>query len=460
MIRVLLTLVVAIIVLAIAWLIAGLPGTVTATIGQTIIQMQVSVAVLGLLAAILVVYIVLRLLGAIWRLPRTIALRRGLRRRRAGDVATTRALVALAAGDTAEARREAGRARRLTGDTAQSLLIAAEAGRLAGREDEAERAFTTLTRRPDAAFLGYRGLLRQAVERGEWEKAAKLARDAETAHPGAVWLRSERTRLAIHAGNWSDALALADSEAPKAALAAAAAEAEPDPARALKLARQAWKDDSTLAPAALAYARRLRASGSERRAQAVIRQTWQRAPHPDLAAFVLEPITDKLARAKAAQQLAEANPLNPESRLLLARTALDAGLVGEARRQAEAARDTGLNQRRLWLLFAEIEEAEGGETEAGRHAQREALRRAAAADPDPVWVCSACNTPQAAWHAACPACGAAGTLHWTSTAPPRSYPPHPRPTSQPTDLTVVPAEMPPAVSEVTPSQTEPAAPVE
>ncbi len=416
MLRVLLALIVAVIVVGCAWLLAGLPGTVTATFGQTTFQAATAVVALGLLACFIVLYVLLRLIGALWRLPRSISARRAASRRRAGDAATTRALVALAAGEAATARREAARARRLLGDTPQTLLLAAEAGRGAGREEEATGALRALTARPDAAFLGYRGLLRQAMERRDWAEAAELARKAEYAHPGAVWLRSERAQLAIRAGNWADALALADADAPKAALAAAAADVEPDPARALRLAKQAFNDDPSLAPAALAYARRLRESGSERRAQAVIRQAWMRAPHPDLAAFALAGINDELGRAKAAQRLTEGNIEAPESRYLLAATALDAGLTGEARRQAEAARAAGMNDRRLFLLLAAIEEAEGGDTETGRRAQRDALRQAAAADPDPSWVCGACHTPQAAWHPACPVCGAAGTLRWGRAA--------------------------------------------
>ena len=144
----------------------------------------------------------------------------------------TRTLLALAAGETGEARREAGRARRLLGDTPATLLLAAEAGRIAGRTDEAEAAFRALAERDDAAFLGLRGLLRQAVEREDWQEAAVLARRAEAVQPGAAWLRRERARLAVRAGNWSEALALADPDAPKAALAAAAADAEADASRA------------------------------------------------------------------------------------------------------------------------------------------------------------------------------------------------------------------------------------
>ncbi len=412
--RILLVLVIGGIVLALAWALAGLPGRVSAEIGDITFEAATPAVAIGLLVLFGVLYALFRLLGAAIRLPRTLRGWQAVRRRRSGDVAVSRTLLALAAGEKGDARREASRARRLLGDTPQTLLLAAEAGRIAGRADEAEAAFRALAARDDAAFLGLRGLLRQAIEREEWPEAAALARQAEAVQPGAAWLRRERARLAVRAGNWSDALALADADAPKAALAAAAADAEPDATRALRLANQAWKDDPSLSPATLAYASRLRSAGRESRALAAIRHGWSIAPQPDLAAFALAPVTDGLARMSAAQRLTEANPDHAESRLLLARTALDAGLTGEARRHAEAARATGLNQRRLWLLLAEIEEAEGGDTEAGRLAQRDALRHAATADPDPQWRCTACHTAHADWHPSCPDCFTVGSLRWNT----------------------------------------------
>lgn len=419
--RVLYFLVAAVIVLAVAWFFAGLPGRITAQIGDTTVEAATPVAALGLLLTLVILYFLFRLIGGLIRLPWHLDGWRSARQRRLGDAAVTRALLALAAGEKADARREAHRARRMLGDTPQTLLLAAEAGRLAGRDDEAEAAFRRLTERDDAAFLGYRGLLRQAIARDDWAEAGVLARQAEAVQPGADWLRHERVRLAIRAGNWAEATQLADGAVSRGALATAASEAEPDKARALKLARQAWKDDPALAPAALAYAARLRADGRERRALAVVRHTWTLAPHPDLAAFALAPFSDRLARVKAAQRLTEANPVHTESRLLLARTSLEAGLAGEARHQAEAARDTGVNQRRLWLLLADIEAHDHGDTEAGRAAQREALRRAAMGDPDPQWRCRVCHVTSVAWHAACPNCGSPGGLQWSADAP-ASYP--------------------------------------
>ena len=108
----------------------------------------------------------------------------------------------------------------------------------------------------------------------------------------------------------------------------------------------------------------------------MIRRAWEARPQPDLAEFALASVSDPLARMKAAEKLAGGNPTDPESHLLLARASLEAGLTGEARRHAEAARAAGLNQRRVWMLLADIAEAEA----PGGEAARDALRHAAAAE--------------------------------------------------------------------------------
>ncbi len=385
-------------------------------------ETSVSIAVVAVLLLFAALYVLFRLMIWVLNVPRTGASWRGARRRRAGELAVTRALVALGAGEKADARREASRARALLGDTPQTLLLAAEAGHLAGRDDEATAALQALAAGKDSAFLGLRGLLANAIARQDWPEAASLARQAEAAHPGAAWLRHERAQLAVRAGDWAEALALsgpdelsgrgADGGSPVAALAVGAALAEADPDQAERLTRRALKADPSFTPAILARATRERARGREKRAQAILADGWKRAPHPDIAALALAPLTDKLARASAARQLTASLPDDRESHLLLARTALDAGVWEEARRHLEAARHAGLNQRRMWLMLAELEEEERGDTEAGRLAQREALRQASRADPDPEWRCAACHTPQASWRPACPVCLAPGSLVW------------------------------------------------
>ncbi len=413
--RLLAILVLALLVLAGVWWLGNLPGVVVVRLGDITASARVPVAAIGLVLLFLLLYAIVRLLLGLVRLPRTLRRWRGRRRRALGDRAVTRALVALAAGEAGDARHHAGRALRLLGPVPQSLVLVAEAARLAALPGEAESAYGRLAADPEAAFLGLRGLIRSAIEREDWAQANALAARAEAAHPGAAWLRAERVRLAVRSQDWSAALALAGPEAPRAAFAAAAATAATDPSEGLRLARRAFEADPALAPAALAYAQRLRESGREGRALKVIRRAWSESPHPDLAEFALSTVVEPLARMRAAQELVAENPTHVESRFLLARAALAAGLTGEARRHAEAAAAGGLDQRRVWMLLAEIADAEAPEG-GGVAASLAALRRAATAEPDPAWRCGVCGAEHASWHAACTNCGEAGSLNWRGPA--------------------------------------------
>lgn len=416
MLKVILFLLVGSIIVAAAWLLAGIPGHVVASIGAFTIETSTPFAILMLVALVVVTLIVLRVLRGLLAFPHAGAGWRRSRRHVRGERAVTRVLVALAAGEKVEARKEARRARQLLGESPQTLLLVAEAGRLSGREDEAAEAFRALTKQKEARFLGLRGLLRQAVERRDWPEALVIANQAEFSHPGTAWLRQQRAELALQTENWAEVLELVGQDPLRPTYYIAAATAELDPARALSFARQAWKQDPAFPPAAIAYASRLRATGHEKRATSCIADAWKRAPHPDLAAFALASEPDKFARVQAAKRLVAGNPTNPESRLLLAQVMFDAGLTGEARHQIEIAETEGAKQRRLYLLRAEIEEQERGDTESGRAAQRDALRRAASAEPDPHWQCTSCNANHAAWHPKCTTCGNVGTIKWLGSA--------------------------------------------
>jgi len=224
----------------------------------------------------------------------------------------------------------------------------------------------------------------------------------------------------VRTGNWQQAMALAAPGAPTSAFAVAAIAAEPDAGRALKLAKRALKDSPDFIPAALAYAKRLREGGSERKAQTVLRETWARNPHPDLAAFALALHTAPATKFSEAKTLIGGAPQHPESLFLLAGLALAVGTsesVIEARHYAEAARAAGLNQQRLYRLLADIDAADL--TGITLMKPREALRAASAADPDPGWKCDACGDALPQWSAICPNCRAAGRIGWGNVVRPR-----------------------------------------
>ncbi len=420
--RAILFLIIAAAIVTGAWFLSGVTGHVTATIGTFTVSTSAAFAILALIFFVVAVVIVARIVYGIIGMPRTGGSWRRRRRAESGETSVTRVLVALAAGDERAALKQARRARLLLGDSPQVLLLQAEASRLAGREDEANEAFLALSNRKDARFLGLRGLLRQAIDRRDWPQALAIANQAEAIQPGTSWLRQQRAELALQTENWAEALDLIGPDARRPAYLVAAADAESDSSRALGYAKQAWKADPKFTPAVLAYARRLRAAGNEKRARTYVTDAWALSPHPELAEFLLALEPDASSRLKAAKQLVQRNATNPESRFLVARASLDAGLTAEARTAAEAALADGINQRRLSLLIAEIEEIERGDTEAGRLAQRNALRQAASADPDPHWQCSNCRAEHVTWQPKCSSCGSVATLQWVTEAGTRTVP--------------------------------------
>lgn len=399
-----------------AWWVAGLPGAVSANIAGTTIETSAPVALVLLALLFLAIYIVVRIIASVWNAPKVMGRWRRDRNRVKGDTAVTRALVALAASDGGVARREAERSRRLLGDTPLTLLLAANAGRQAGREDEATAAFKLLAARPDGKLLGLRGLIRQAVTRRDWPEASRLAEQAEAAHPGAAWLTEERRQLALQTGQYRQALRLmgppgrrnAKDPAARAALGVAAANEETDPNAALRQAKLAFETEPSLAPAAIAYATRLREGGRERSALDVLRRTWSILPQPDVADTFLAPHTDPAVRYKAATALVSANPAHPDSALLLARLAIEAGNYDVANRHAQTAKTAGTTDRRVWLLLADL-------AEHGHGDPQDALRHIPTAAPGPSWKCLNCGTHHAEWHPVCEACDTPGKIKWTKT---------------------------------------------
>jgi HemY protein len=391
-----------------------LGGAVEIRVSEYEIVIPFALALLALALLFTVLHLILAGIAALRRWPARRRAKREARRRNEGDLAVTRALVALSAGAPEAARLEVRRARERLGETPQVLLLSAQAERLAGREEAAAQAYLALASRDDSRFLGLRGLLRQAIAREDWPTAQRLAREAEAAQPGAAWLRQERETLALRTQDWREALALAAPGATQAPLALAAASQEADPNRAAELEKRAYSLDPSFVPATLAFAGRLKAAGNARRARQVLEEGWRARPHPDIAEAYLADEPDPEARLKAADQLTAGNPAHPESRLVIGRAATAAGMIGRARQELETLAGSGQTDRRAYLALSDLEEAERGDQPEARAAQSRWLRQAATAAPEPRWRCTACGNDHAAWTPTCPHCQAVGSITWTS----------------------------------------------
>src|SRR5579885_3498748 len=386
--------------LGLAWL-ADHPGQVVLTWGGYRIEASASVA-LGVVVALAVVIAILwGIIRFVFRIPSLVTLARRARRREKGIAALSRGMIAVGAGDARAARRHAAEAHRLIGDEPLAHLLRAQAAQLAGDRAAAEAAFRDMLGKEHTHTLGLRGLHLEARRRGDHAEALKYAAEASrhAALPSAGQAMLDHRAAA---GDWAGALATVESNAAahlidkptanrwRAVLKTAMAQerADREPQAALALAQEAVRLAPDLTPAAALAGRLLAAGGDYRRASRIIETTYAKTPHPDLAAAYLrlrpgDSASDRLVCAKA---LARVAPNDPESRLTVARAALEARDFKAAREAIapliEAGAPAGRPTRRVCLLMADLEETEGGAPGAAR----EWLARASRAPHDPAWI--------------------------------------------------------------------------
>jgi HemY protein len=408
----------------------------------------------------LLVWLVYSLARAPWRIVHR--MERGRRER--GYQAVSLGMVAVAAGDAPEARRQSQRADRLLPSQPMTTLLAAQSAQLDGDHDAAQRFFSELAQQPDASFLGLRGLWMQAMKDGRTRDALHYAEQASAKQPNSGWVLDSLFELQTQLGQWDEAAATAKAIA-KAKLHPAeqirrnealvniersrSAASRGDYGNALGLAQAAHKALPEFVPAAAQVAEMHVKNGRRGRAEKVIQAAWRTRPHPMLAE-AYRGVVDTVPREKQlrlAKSLAELAPDHPESRILTAKFAMAADDWDEARKALEP-----LIRRepsaRVCRLMAEIELRQNDD----RAIARDWIARSALAEPDEAWVCAETGAVQADWSAVCTASKRFGTLEW-------KVPPHLTPaTAGLLDLTPATERTVPAV--VTPgSRSKTVAPV-
>jgi HemY protein len=393
MIRVVLFLiVVGVLALGGAWL-ADRPGDVVVTWQGLRIETSLMVMAAALLAALAVLAIVWSILRAIVRSPSVLAKRRRDRRGARAYQAISHGLIAVGSGDIDAARKHSSEVNRLASGEPLALLLSAQAAQLAGDRDGAERAFRAMAGRADTKALGLHGLFIEAHRRDDHESARAHAEEAAATSPTLGWAGRAVLEARCKEGDWASALALlerhrgamdkASYRRQRAVLLTARALAAEDSDReaAKNDALEAVKLAPTLVPAVALAARLLAQGGYMRKANRIIDTAWRANPHPELAQSFAELRASESARdrLKRIDALAKRAPENVEGALAVARAAIDAREFARAR--AALAPYLGAPTKRVALLMAALERAEGDEGRA-----REWLGRAVHAAPDPAWT--------------------------------------------------------------------------
>jgi HemY protein len=385
----------ALLAVGLGWL-ADRPGTIALTWEGWQVRTSLMTAAIVLLVGMVVGLLVLALLRSLLRAPESMSMFFRTRRRSRGFNAVTQGMIAVGSGDVRRAQRQAGEAERILGTEPLALLLRAQAAQLSGDRAAAEAAFTAMLDEPETKPLGLRGLFVEARRRGDPTAARALASEAVRTTPTLPWAGSALLEFQTVEKDWSGALAtlsrnaenrLVDKDVARrhrAVLLTARAQefAERDRTAAKASVLEAVRLAPGLVPAAVLAARLLSEGNEIRKAARVLEAAWRLNPHPDLAEAYMsvrlgDSARDRLSRM---QTLAAQAPGDVESAIALARAALAAREFSVAR-SALAPILRGASER-VYLLMADIEEAEHGET--GR--VREWLSRALRAPRDPAWT--------------------------------------------------------------------------
>lgn len=395
--------------------------------------------VLGLGLLVAVAFLVLfayRVAMSFMSSPASVSAFLETRRRHKGFLALSRGMVAVAAGDAAEARRHAGRARKLLDETPLTLLLAAQAAQLDGEEGAATRYFEAMLNAPETAFLGLRGLFVQARRAGDRDRALELARRAFALRPHTPWAAQAVFEIETAEEDWDGALRTLDralsakllprevARRRRAVLLTAQAMTAEEAARAqtgeagraarekaLSLALEAAGLEPDFVPAAALAARLCGKTGRVRKGARLIEEVWTRTPHPDLADAYMGLVEGESAydRFKRMRLLAGRNRDHAESRVALARAAIGARDWLAARGALEAyagGNGEGRPTQRICELMAEIEEGELG----NRGSAREWLARALHAPEDAMWTGEGYRSER--WSPINPVTGEFDALEW------------------------------------------------
>ncbi len=416
--------------LVFAWL-ADRPGTIDIQWMNREIKMSVLFATILLFVLFATLLFFWGIIRKLWRSPRTAREYWRFRKHRKAYESLSRGLIAASAGDGQAAGRLATQAHGTIKDEPLLALLTAQAAQLKGDRAAVKKSFEDMAKNPATEVLGLRGLFAEAKQSGDLAAAIQHAEKALALNPRLAWASAAMLQIQSARKDWSAAaktianqsrsglLPRAEAERKRAALLAAEAINLEDinRAAALSLATEAHNFDPALVPAALVAARCHVANGSARKALRILRDTWAKSAHSDLAevAAHARPGDGPEDRFERVRDLVGNTDLSAEGAFALARAAVEARRFEVARKTLEPHMKDA-PQARLCELMAMVEEAADD-----KGSTREWLARAIHAPRDPMWVSDGVACPR--WTPVSPVTGEIVSCEWKAPFEIVSVPP-------------------------------------
>ncbi|MBX9457052.1 MAG: heme biosynthesis protein HemY [Rhizobium sp.] len=387
-------------------------------------RVSMTLMVAAVLVTMLVVAIMIGwwLVRTIWTSPQSMTRYFRARKRDRGYQALSTGLIAVGSGDAPLARKMLDRTKGLISSDSEPLihLLEAQASLIEGKTEDARKKFEAMSEDPETRELGLRGLYLEALRVGAHEAARHYAEKAVEKGPHLPWAAEATLEYRTQAGRYDEAIRLLEGQRVlsgmdrkvhdrrKAVLLTgrALSKLDADPRGARDDAYAALKLAPDLVPAATTVAKAYLREDNVKKALAVIEQVFKLVPHMELVTqYLAAGGVSAQEKVKRAVRLQSLQPASYEGVYAVASASFDARDFETARFKAEAAAKIS-ERESIYLLMADIEDAESGDQGRVRHWLAQALR----APRDPEWVADGQVSPH--WLPISPVTGRLDAFEW------------------------------------------------
>jgi HemY protein len=330
------------------YLLTTYPGTLTIHWLGYQIKTSMLVFFTVLLILILLLGFILKILATIFHVPAFFKARHKKHTYEKGISSLAEALSALFALDGKQTEHKAHSIRQYLHEINLATFLEAEAAYLQGDMVEAEKRYQSLINSEDYQFLAHQGITRVYLKLGDDQKALQSAIKAKNIYRKSPWVHNTIIEQAIKQENLPLALSelnemiklnisptqqlnnqkstilvkLAEQESLRGSLKVA-----------LNYAQEAYEIAEDKSGSCFIYVDLLRKVKGDKAARKLIEKIWSTSPHPKLAKLYVDVMRpdSELNKLKIVKRLASFAPHHPESLLMIARAAIDAKQVEEAR---------------------------------------------------------------------------------------------------------------------------------
>lgn len=329
-------------------------------------------------------------------------------------------LTALAAGDVETAKKlQKDIAKKFADDEVKTFVFNAQLAEAQNNTAQAMELYGKLADAPETRLLGMRGKIRLLRLNGAPEKALKACEELLNEKNPMPWTLTEAFELQVQEKQWEKAIATLEKANKldlfdkktfkhlKASVLLEQAVGTTDAAEKERLIFAAEETDDSLIQAVLTAAAINAEKGEIRKARNQLRKLWKTAPCWAVyeAYQALTPEKTALEAVTDLQDLLDENKDAEINALVMADASLKARLWGQAKGLLDKYLAIKPNSKRALLLMSEVATANRDEKAAVEYGEK-----AAVAETEPMYCCSACKTAFNEWHTVCPTCHTLGTM--------------------------------------------------